>query len=130
MRTDLILLDLDETLLNDEKKISKKDKKTLWDMSAAGVYIGYVTSRTLHRIDELLLTSPCDCLALYNGAAIIINRTNGVKERFFYGIEGTLAVEVLEDIYRHARFEVSAYFEDYSIWNGQVSRNGEEIGPF
>lgn len=130
MRTDLILLDLDETLLNDEKKISKKDKKTLWDMSDAGVYIGYVTSRTLHRIDELLLTSPCDCLALYNGAAIIINRTNGVKERFFYGIEGTLAVEVLEGIYRHARFEVSAYFEDYSIWNGQVSRNGEEIGPF
>lgn len=130
MRTDMILLDLDSTLLNDDKKISDGDIKSLWDMSNAGMYVGYVTSRTSHRIKEILNLCPCDCLALYNGAAITINRMNESKIEKYYGIDGRLAIELLDYIYHQTECEVSAYFECYSIWNGKVSSDGKEIGYY
>ena len=130
MRTDMVLLDLDSTLLDDNKTISDSDKKALWDMSDAGMYVGYITSRTSHRIEGLLKDCPCDCLALYNGANITINCMNGTKIEKFYGIEGSLAIELLDSIYSQTVFEVAAFFEEYVIWNRMVSRRKNGIGYY
>ncbi|MEI3613480.1 Cof-type HAD-IIB family hydrolase [Pseudogracilibacillus sp. SO30301A] len=67
----LLALDLDGTVLNEKKQISKRNKDWILRTKKAGVIVMFTTGRGMHRVkyflDELDLTGP---VVLVNGAEI------------------------------------------------------------
>ncbi len=76
----LIALDLDDTIVSEEGKISEKVKKSLKEATEKGVYVALVTGRPLggmkHIAEELNLDKDKYFLAGYNGSQIV-NPVNG-----------------------------------------------------
>lgn len=130
MRTDLVLLDLDGTLLNDEKLVSSEDKNALWDLSNSGIYICYVTSRTGRRIHELLNGLPCDVIALLNGGDIRITRANGCACQLYDGINGSSAIGILDELYKNETADIAAFFDQHELWNGRITEKGNDVGSY
>lgn len=75
----LVALDLDNTLLTNDKKISKVNEKALKALSAKGVKVVMCTGRPInviwHFIEQLGLTADDDYTITFNGALVINNNT-------------------------------------------------------
>ncbi|GAT17875.1 Cof-type HAD-IIB family hydrolase [Secundilactobacillus silagei] len=82
----LVALDLDNTLLTNDKKISKVNELALKKLSAKGVKVVLCTGRPInaiwHYIEQLGLTDPADFTITFNGALVINNtsRKNLAKQ--------------------------------------------------
>ncbi len=75
----LVALDLDNTLLTNDKKISAVNEKALKVISAKGVKVVLCTGRPInaiwHYIEQLGLTGADDFTITFNGALVINNTT-------------------------------------------------------
>jgi hypothetical protein len=67
---DMILLDLDDTLLTSQKTISSGTGAAIVKAGSQGIPIGYVTARSPSRVDEILHGLTSDAVAMYSGALI------------------------------------------------------------
>lgn len=80
----MIALDLDNTLLNSQKKISTVNEKILKQLHQAGVKVVLCTGRPINAIrdylDQLELNQPDDYTITFNGGLVINNQT---KEPLF-----------------------------------------------
>lgn len=83
MKYKVLALDLDGTLLNNKKKISKKNKNFLNKLNNKNIKIVFTTGRGIQRVthlyNELELNSP---LVLLNGAEIRKNSNEVLKRTF------------------------------------------------
>lgn len=75
----LVALDLDNTLLTNDKKISKTNEQALKAISAKGIKVVLCTGRPInaiwHYIEQLGLTGADDYTITFNGALVINNTT-------------------------------------------------------
>lgn len=69
----LLIFDLDDTLLNSNKEVSKRNRDAILNCSKKGMKIGYITVRSPRKMKDFLQGLPCDCIANYNGAVIFAN---------------------------------------------------------
>ena len=130
MRTDMVLLDLDGTLLNEKQQVSNRDKEVLRDISDSGIYVVYVTARTGRRISELIDGMPCDALALLNGGDIRMTFADGTRLQLYDGMPGSTAVEILDGLIMEESGDIAGFFDQYELWNGRISENGRDIGAY
>ncbi|KAF1297908.1 haloacid dehalogenase [Enterococcus sp. JM4C] len=81
----MIAIDLDGTLLNDQKQISERNKQVLAKAKAAGVKIVICTGRPLKAIEgflnELNLLEPGDYSITFNGGLVQKNDTGEIMEQ-------------------------------------------------
>ncbi|PQF20894.1 Cof-type HAD-IIB family hydrolase [Enterococcus mundtii] len=81
----LIAIDLDGTLLNEEKKISSENKQALAEAKAQGVKIVLCTGRPLaamaHYLQELGLVEEGDYSITFNGGLVQKNDTGEIIEK-------------------------------------------------
>ena len=81
----LIAIDLDGTLLNEEKKISAENKKALAQAKAQGIKIVLCTGRPLaamaHYLQELGLVDEGDFSITFNGGLVQKNDTGEIIEK-------------------------------------------------
>lgn len=129
MRVDIIFLDLDGTLLKDDKTVSQNDKSFLWNLYNSGIKIGYVTSRTGRRITRLIEGLPCDFIAENNGS--IITYFSGEKpcEVFRKGFDGMKGVRLIDSLIETNK-DISAVMHPFEFWNGEISKEGFCVGPY
>lgn len=96
----LVALDMDGTLLNDEKKITPKTKECLSVLKKKGIPVVIVTGRSFEALkpykEELGLETPVIC---YNGSRIVDGKTGGILKDY------TLADESCRKIIEFARKE-------------------------
>lgn len=80
----MIALDLDNTLLNSQKKISLRNEQVLRQLHAQGIHVVLCTGRPINAIwpyiEQLGLTTPDDFTITFNGGLVINNAT---KEHLF-----------------------------------------------
>lgn len=80
----MIALDLDNTLLNNEKEISKRNEKVLKKLHEQGIHVVLCTGRPINAIwpyiEQLGLTTPDDYTITFNGGLVVNNLT---KEHLF-----------------------------------------------
>ncbi|WP_203649948.1 Cof-type HAD-IIB family hydrolase [Secundilactobacillus yichangensis] len=73
----LVALDLDNTLLTNDKKISRVNEQTLKKLAATGVKVVLCTGRPInaiwHYLEQLGLTNADDYTITFNGALVINN---------------------------------------------------------
>lgn len=97
----LVAIDLDGTLLTDDKKISRKNKETLKLAKSAGVKIVVCTGRPLKAIGgflaELELEEPGDYSITFNGGLVQKNDTGETIEK------ATLATEDVLELFEMGR---------------------------
>lgn len=70
MSKKLFIFDLDGTLLNSEKYITKESKEAIWKCKKAGNEIAYITGRGTIKTREFIKGLPCDAYACNNGSKI------------------------------------------------------------
>ena len=80
----MIALDLDNTLLNNEKEISKRNETVLKKLHEQGIHVVLCTGRPINAIwpyiEQLGLTTPDDYTITFNGGLVVNNLT---KEHLF-----------------------------------------------
>lgn len=80
----MIALDLDNTLLNSDKEISKRNEEVLKKLHEEGIHVVLCTGRPINAIwpyvEQLGLTRPDDYTITFNGGLVINNVT---KEHLF-----------------------------------------------
>ncbi|WP_267201316.1 Cof-type HAD-IIB family hydrolase [Limosilactobacillus kribbianus] len=80
----MIALDLDNTLLNSEKEISKRNEAVLRRLHEKGIHVVLCTGRPINAIwpmiEQLGLTQPDDYTITFNGGLVVNNVT---KEHLF-----------------------------------------------
>lgn len=78
----LVALDLDNTLLTNDKKISQVNEQALKAIKRTGVKVVLCTGRPInaiwHYIEQLGLTAPDDYTITFNGALVINNTSKSV----------------------------------------------------
>ena len=72
----IIFLDLDGTLLNDDKRISDRDLAAIKKCQSRGLLCGIVTSRRRRKIFDLCNGFSPDFIAYYDGAIAEIREKN------------------------------------------------------
>lgn len=105
----LIALDLDGTLLRDDKSISAGNKKMIKRAMEAGVHIVICTGRPIEAIefvlDELGINSPEHYSITYNGGLVLNNQAREIIA------EGTMTLSEILDIYevtKHLQLPLNA----------------------
>lgn len=95
-----ILLDLDGTLLNDQKMISPRTKQILLDLQANGVKVVLTSGRPKRGIDpfaeELMLHKNGGLIVSSNGACVTDARTN--ETLFEQAINQDDAIAILDHL--------------------------------
>lgn len=96
-----IVLDIDGTLLNDEKKLTSKTKTALIDAQKKGIKVilasGRPTPGMLKYVDELEMTQHQGMIVSYNGAHVLDVST---KEELF---SQPLSIETAKNILEHLK---------------------------
>lgn len=69
----LFIFDLDGTLLNSKKEITKESKEAIWKCKNEGHYIAYITGRGTIKTKKFIEGLPCDAYACNNGSKIFCN---------------------------------------------------------
>ncbi len=71
----MILCDLDGTLLNPDGIVSERTRKAIHDVRQKGILFGIATGRSLHGVQKLVhdwqIADDCDILMGFNGAELI-----------------------------------------------------------
>lgn len=117
MEIKVIFFDLDDTLLDSQKKISEYSRRILEKCREMGIKIGFVTSRTLRKLSDLLEGVSYDFLAAYNGAWITIEGEVYQQNAILHN-DGIRIIYELEKVF--SQIEVCAYFEPYIYWEGEI----------
>lgn len=111
MKTYLIGIDLDGTLLNKKSKISLKTKNYIKELSKLGHKVVIVTGRpyrgTKHFYDELELNTP---LVVDNGAFIVGENCNSFKT-----FRKSISLKHLKNIFNFSKENIVATF--FSVYN-------------
>lgn len=113
----LLLFDLDDTLLNSQKIISKANVLAIKKCKTKGMVIGYITARSPRKVKTYLKDLPCDCLAYYNGASITAGDILLEKNEIPYS-EGIKTMSEIQNVYTD--ISIGVYLEPYSYFNGQI----------
>ncbi|MDH6363769.1 Cof subfamily protein (haloacid dehalogenase superfamily) [Enterococcus sp. PF1-24] len=96
-----IVLDLDGTLLNDEKKISQKTKEALIQAQKNGIKVilasGRPTTGMLHLAEELEMAKYAGLIVSYNGAMVTDCQTQEIL------FNQTMSVETCQSILEHSK---------------------------
>lgn len=116
-KTKLLLFDLDDTLLNHKKFVSKVNVLAISKCKSIGMLIGYITARSPRKVKILLKDLPCDCIAYYNGAAIVIENILLEKNVIPYA-EGIKTMSEIQNAY--PSISIGAYLEPYNYFNGKI----------
>lgn len=125
-----ILLDLDGTLLNDQKLISPQTKQTLLDLQAEGVKVVLASGRPKRGIEpfaeELRLHEYGGLLVSSNGACVTDARTN--ETLFEQAIDQDDAIAILDhltgfDVIPMINDETYMYVND--VFSGMLELNGK-----
>lgn len=117
MKSKLLLFDLDDTLLNSEKFISEANVLAIKKCKSHGMIIGYITARAPRKVKTFLKDLPCDCVAYYNGASLVIEDTL-LEKNVISHAEGIKTMAELQISYPSIR--IGAYLEPYNYFNGQI----------
>lgn len=117
MEIKVIFFDLDDTLLDSQKKISEYSRRILEKCREKGIKIGFVTSRTFRKLSDLLEGVSYDFLAAYNGAWITIEGEVYQQNTILHN-DGIRIIYELEKVF--SQIEVCAYFEPYIYWEGEI----------
>ena len=130
MRPEILFLDLDGTLLSDEKTISESDQDVLWEFSNAGIKVGYITSRTNRKIKSLITGLPCDFIASINGSEIRILKEGWVIWEEKDGIPWNDGLQLLFALKDWQFGTVGANFAPYSLFEDIIYAWSKPVGPF
>ncbi len=88
-----IIIDLDGTLLNDDKKVSKKDLQTLQYLGKKNVIRIIATGRSLYSVNEVLSEDfPIDYLIFDAGAGILNFKTKEIVKSYFLNSKDVIAI--------------------------------------
>lgn len=117
MKIKVIFFDLDDTLLDSQKKISGYSRRVLEKCRKMGIKIGFVTSRTFRKLSDLLEGVSYDFLAAYNGAWIMIEGKLYQQNTIHYD-DGIRMIYELEKAF--SQTAVCAYFGPYIYWEGEI----------
>ncbi|WP_454190131.1 HAD family hydrolase [Paenibacillus sp. Marseille-Q7038] len=95
MKYKAVVLDLDGTLLNTDKKISDRNKQAVLDCHEQGMKIIFATARPPRTVTSFLPQELQDIGAFiyYNGAEVLCRRTNYL---FSHRISALLTMEIIE----------------------------------
>lgn len=117
MISKLLLFDLDDTLLNSQKFVSEANVLAIKKCKSQGMLIGYITARAPRKVKTFLKDLPCDCVAYYNGASLVIKDTL-LEKNVISHAEGIKTMTELQKSYPSIR--LGAYLEPYNYFNGQI----------
>lgn len=102
----ILYMDLDATLLSDDKTVSEGNRNAILRMLAEGHYVAFATGRTLESAKkvarELALIMPGCYMVVYNGAVVYDSENDKVLAR------RSLPLGVVEEIF--ARAEAAGIF--------------------
>ncbi len=118
----MLLFDLDDTLMNNEKKITDRTRKAILECADKGILIGYITARPPNGIEKFIMGLPVDAISFYNGATAFCNNNEILRIE----IQNTLGRKLLEDFtknYPNRQFSVK--FEPYSLKKDSLWKNGK-----
>ncbi len=105
----LVAVDLDDTLLNNEIKISEENKKVIQECREQGIYFTFATGRmfraAVNFAKEINLDLP---LITYQGALV---KTIDEKEIHHHVIEKDIAADVIEFL-RDYKMQLNVYMND------------------
>jgi Cof subfamily protein (haloacid dehalogenase superfamily) len=121
-----LFFDLDDTLLNSDKKISARNKNAIIQCKEQGFIIGYITARSTRKQHEFLEGLPCDCIATYTGAMIYSD--GYLITQHTMDFDKTLAA--IKEIQCAAPdVDLVAYFEPYTLFKNQIInlQTGEKL---
>jgi len=118
----MILFDLDDTLLNTKKEITKKSIMAIKEVYKKGIMIGYITARSPRKVGKFLKDLPCDTIAYYNGAKVLCNDIL-ISNICIPFLEGYRLIKEIKEKYPACR--VNAYFEPYCYNFNNVYKIGE-----
>lgn len=124
----IVLLDLDGTLLNNQKKVNPRDKAALWDLHKRGVKIGYLTSRTERKLQSLIEGLPCDFVGSVNGAMLRFYDNGHLLWSQTAGIAWHKGLQILKACESVKRKHLSAIFSPYQYWDGNIRHSIEGGG--
>lgn len=95
----MILCDLDGTLLNPEGMVSQRTRNAIHALREKGILFGIATGRSLHGVQKLVedwkIKEDCDILMGFNGAELIDHKL-GIHE-----LQNSLNGEYLKEIANH-----------------------------
>lgn len=116
-QTNLLLFDLDDTLLNSENLISLANASAINKCKTKGMLIGYITARSPRKVKEYLKDLPCDCMAYYNGASIYAGDVL-LQKNEIPSAEGIKTMLQIQNAYSDVL--IGAYLEPYNYFNGKI----------
>ncbi|MDN3016507.1 Cof-type HAD-IIB family hydrolase [Paenibacillus sp. BSR1-1] len=112
----MIVLDLDDTLLQDDHTISSRTKQALMDAQVSGIKVvlasGRPTSAMIHIAEELRLKDYGSFILSFNGAKIINCQTG---EELFNSTLSPKMVHHLYDVSRNENVWIHTYVGDYIV---------------
>lgn len=99
----MIALDLDNTLLNNDKEISRRNERVLKQLHKNGIHVVLCTGRPINAIwpyiEQLGLTTPEDYTVTFNGGLVINNLTK--KHLFEFGMKKRDLTLLLNYVHDH-----------------------------
>lgn len=114
---ELIVFDLDDTLLNSMELVSERNRQAILSCSQMGMKVGYITARSPRKIPTFLQDLPCDCIAYYNGASIYAGGELIAENT----IKHEEAIQFINKVIEAApEIKITAYFEPYCYKEGQI----------
>lgn len=115
--TKALFFDLDDTLLTSGKLVSEENALAISKCKSAGMIIGYLTARSPRMTKTYLGNLPCDCIAYYNGASLVIGNSILEKNEIPYSLGIKTMIEI-QNAYNDIL--IGAYLEPYNYFNGQI----------
>lgn len=128
MHPKIVFLDLDGTLLNDNKSVSTRDRLALWELHDCGIKIGFLTSRTERKIYSFIKDLPCDFIGCINGSVIKFYNNNSLIWEQTSGIAWNHGIQLIKACEKVSKKHLSAFFYPYQMWDGQIFKDEKNIG--
>lgn len=121
----MLLFDLDDTLLNSERVITKRTTDAIKLASGQGILIGYITTRSPRLVMQLLGELPCDAVSYFNGAKTYCEG----KLISHLGLSFKAGLKLITDCKdKFPDTRISAYFGPYSLQKDSIYMNGRPSG--
>lgn len=124
MNNKILFVDLDATLLSDDKTISKRNKEAIQHMLAEGHYLVLATGRSVEsaRIvaTELGLTIPGCYMIAFNGAVLYDCSADRVLLR------RTMPIEVVQELFERAK-KAGLYIQTYNSTDILTKEHTKEL---
>ncbi|MBN2853322.1 MAG: Cof-type HAD-IIB family hydrolase [Clostridia bacterium] len=121
-KIEMLLFDLDDTLLNSKKEITKRTVSAINKVHNNGILIGYITTRSPRKVKEYLKDLPCDAIAYYSGAKVLCN-DSVISNICIPFSEGIKLIEGMKE--KDSSCRITAYFEPYHLFRNNIYLMGE-----